>query len=324
MMMHRGPASRNINRNGSALLVVLIMLGVIAFLAAAVARSISSAALELSAAHVSSEAESDLRAGIELGVAAILNLGDEMRSADVAVDLRDRRIAVRVTNERARIDLNKAKADVLTGLFKTVGLDDTEAASLADNVVNWRGGDASQKPAAPQQDHQSLGAPPRSFGFDTPMDLGLKEVPKQTPGSRFFFHPIQLVSVPGFSIPLVERLFPFLTIANGADKVNPFIAAPAVLNAMPGASPANVDAFLDARSGNVGRDTAILLLGVDKKLLSEDAASGWRLQITSTQRGLRPHHSEAVVATLESDRKQPYRVLYVIDDAGELAVQARY
>ena len=321
--MRYGPANRNVNRTGSALLVVLIMIGVIALLAAAVARSVSGAALELSVAHVTSEAESDLRAGIELGVAAILNLGDEMRSADIAVDLGDRRIAVRVTNERARIDLNNAKADVLTGLFKTLELDDNEAASLAGNVINWRGGDASQKPATPQLDHQYLGASPPSLGFDTPVGLGTKEAPKQTPGLRFFFHPIQLVSVPGFSKPLVERIFPFLTIANGSYKINPFIAAPDVLKALPGASPANVDAFLDARSGNVSRETAILLLGVDKDLLSEDAANGWRLQITSTPQDRRPHHSEAVIATLESDRKQPYRVLYVIDDADH-AHQASY
>src|SRR5215475_13869781 len=101
--MHHVPANRNPNRSGSALLVVLIMLGVVALLAAAVARSVSGAALELSVAHVSSETESDLRAGIELGVAAIFQLGKDMRSADTAVDLADRRIAVRVTNERARI-----------------------------------------------------------------------------------------------------------------------------------------------------------------------------------------------------------------------------
>ena len=89
------------NRSGSAMLVVLVMLGVIAVLAAAVARSVSGAALELRAARAGSETDSDLRAGIELGVAAILKLGDEMRSADAAVDLTDRRIAVRITNERA-------------------------------------------------------------------------------------------------------------------------------------------------------------------------------------------------------------------------------
>jgi general secretion pathway protein K len=324
MIMHGDLATKNPNCRGSALLVVLIMLGVIALLAAAVARSVSGAALELSVAHVTSETELDLRAGIELGAAAIFRLGEDMRSAETAVDLTDRQIAVRVTNERARIDLNKAKADVLAGLFKTAGVDDDEAASLAANVVNWRGGDVSQKLGASLQDQQHLGALPRSFGFDTPLGLATKETPKQTPGSRFFFHPIQLVLVPGFSKALVERLLPSLTVANGASQINPFIAAPDVLNAIPGASPSKVEAFLDARSGNVSRDTALQLLGVEKKLWSEDAANGWRLQITSRPRGKRSRHSEAVIATYEGDRQQPYRVLYVVDDAGQDPRQVRY
>jgi len=312
------------NRSGSAMLVVLVMLGVIAVLAAAVARSVSGAALELRAARAASETDSDLRAGIELGVAAILKLGDEMRSADASVDLADRRIAVSITNERARIDLNKAKADVLTGLFKAEGLDDDEAASLAANVVSWRGGAASQKPVAPLQDDQHLGGLTGSFGFDTPMGSQPKETPKQIPSLRFFFHPMQLVSVPGFSKVLVRRLLPFLTVANGANQINPFIAAPGVLNALPGSSNSKVEACLDARDGNVSRDTAIQLLGVDKELLSEDPADGWRLQITSTSRAGRPRFSEAVIAGVKSDGTEPYRVLYVVDDADQYARQARY
>src|SRR5262249_30272012 len=117
-VMNRDPRSSHRGRDGSALLVVLVMLGVIAILAAAVARSVSGAALELSASRASAESDSDLRAGIELGVAAILKLGNDMRSAEASANLRGRRIAVRVTNERARIDLNRAKLDLLSGLLK--------------------------------------------------------------------------------------------------------------------------------------------------------------------------------------------------------------
>ena len=322
--MNGNMALSNQNRSGSALLVVLVTLGVIAVLAAAVARSVSGAALELSVARATQETEYDLRAGIELGVVAILKLGDEMRSADAAVDLTGRRITVRVTNERARIDLNKAKADVLTGLFTAEGLDDAEAASLAANIVEWRGGVDSVKTAVSLQDDQQLGGLPQSGGLAMPTGSQPKDAPKQTPSLRFFFHPIQLVSVPGFSKPLVRRLFPFLTVANGANKINPFIAGPDVLNALPGASSSKVEAFLDARDGNVSRDTAILLLGVDKEFLSEDAAAGWRLQITSTPRVGRVHHSEAIIGGVKGDGEEPYHVLYVLDDTDPYARQARY
>ncbi len=314
----------NQNRSGSALLVVLVMLGVIAVLAAAVARSVSGAALELSAARKNQQTESDVRAGIELGAAAILKLGDEMRSADAAVDLTGRRITVRVTNERARIDLNKANRNVLTGLLKAEGIDDSEAASLVANIVEWRGGADSEKPAGPLQDDHHLGSSAGSVSFDTPMGFASKAPPKRTPTLRFFFHPIQLVSVPGFSKTLAKHLFPLLTVANGDNKINPFIAGPEVLNALPGTSNNKVEAFLDARDGNVSRETAIQLLGVDKELLSEEAASGWRLQITSTPRVGRVRHSEAIIGGVSGDSGDPYHVLYVLDDADQYAQQARY
>jgi len=304
--------------SGSALLVVLLMLGVVAVLAAAVARSVSGAALELSAARVNAESDSDLRAGIELGVAAILKLGDDMRSAEAAVDLSGRRLSVQVTNERARIDLNKAKADVLAGLLQAEGLDGNEAASLAANIVQWRGGAASEGPTtAPQSDHNLPGQP--QWASFSSSRVASRQPPKAVPALHFFMHPIQLVFVPGFSKALVRRLLPFLTVANGANQIDPFIAAPDVLNALPGASNSKVEAFLDAREGNVSRETALQLLGVDKELLSEDRATGWRIQITSTpRRAGRIRRSEAVVAAVHGDGDDPYQVLYVAEDTDHL------
>ena len=76
---------------------------------------------------------------------------------------------------------------------------------------------------------------------------------------------------------------------------------------------------IGARDGNVSRETTIQLLGVDKELLSEDRASGWRLQITSTPRAGQKRHSEAVVAGVTSNGDEPYRVLYVLDDTDQYA-----
>src|SRR5262245_49849523 len=98
---------------GSALLVVLAMLGLIAVLATVVARSVSGAATGLGVARAAWRSQADLRAGIEIGVAAIRKLGEDMRSADASIVLGQRRISVRITNERARVDLNRASAAML-------------------------------------------------------------------------------------------------------------------------------------------------------------------------------------------------------------------
>jgi general secretion pathway protein K len=300
------------NRAGSALLAVLIMLGMIAVLAAIISRSVSGAALEMSVARASSLSEADLHAGIELGVAAILKLGDNMRSADAFADLTNRHITVRITNERARIDLNMASKTVLAALFAANGVDDNEAASLAASVHEWRGGSASQKlvPPAPAG---GFGTQPQGLNmFNTPIESN-KDIPKQTIGSRYFLHPTQLAAVPGFSKGLVKSLLPFVTVANGSSQIDPYIAPREVLEALPGTTPGQVEGFIQARDGNSSRDMAILLLGVDKALITDTAASGWRLEITSASRSSRTHRREAVVAVIKGDDK-PYRILYAGDD----------
>jgi general secretion pathway protein K len=320
--MKRNMADDVNNRRGSALLVVLIMLGMIALLAAVVARSVSGAALELSSARSAAETESDLRAGIELGVAAILKLGDGMRRANATADLSDRRLTVRVTNERARIDLNRAKVEVLTGLLKTIDIDENEAASLAANVIDWRNG-AREEAAEPIQSDHNSGSQPNSLTLDSPMGNTGKEPAKRLAGLRLFNHPIQLAMVPGFSAEIVRRLFPFVTVANGDSNINPFIAPREVLSALPDVTSSAVDAFMDSRGGNVSHDIAILLLGAGKKLLSEERAGGWRLQITSKSSAGRVRHSEVVIAGVDGDGGEPYRVLYVVDDTDERAWQLR-
>jgi general secretion pathway protein K len=301
-------------RSGSALLVVLIMLGVLAILAVIVSRSVSGAALELRAARDASEREADLRAGIELGVAAVLNLGDAVRSADAEVDLPDRRITVLATNERARIDINMVDADIFTGLLKTVGVVDDEAASLATNVQNWRGSVTPKQEAANQGGATANRALPLVGGaFNTTTGFTPAATPKQAPTIRFFLHPMQLVSVPGFSKAIVKAIFPLVTVASGSKQIDPFIASAGVLNALPESSAGKVEAFIAAREGNTSPDTALLLLGVDKQFFTDDAALGWRLQIASIRRNGQFRRGEAVVAILKKG-SEPYRVVYTLDD----------
>jgi general secretion pathway protein K len=297
----------------SALLVVLLMLGMIAALAAVVSRSVSGAAMEVGAARMNAQSETDLRAGIELGVAAIFKLGEDMRSADTVADLTDRRIAVRITNERGRIDLNLASAPLLTALFEASGMMNGDSAALAAGVIEWRGGSASQKLAAPEGENSPASKFSGFSSFDMQPGSELREAPGQIVGTRYFFHPVQLVSVPGASKSLVQQILPLITVANGSKQIDPFIASPRLVASLPNVSPDRVEAFLNARDGDTGREIAIQLLGVPQDMVTSEAAPGWRLQITSTMRTGRVYRGEAVIAILKGDT-EPYRVLYVDED----------
>jgi hypothetical protein len=258
----------------------------VAVLALVAARAVSSAASEMNTARELAQTEADLRGGIELGVAAIRQMGGDMRSAAASVDLPGRRISVRVTNERARIDLNVANVAVLSGLFRASDIRSADPAVLANSLRDWRAG----------------------------FDVGDgKSGSARFVGQRVLTHPLQLTSIPNFSMEVVNAILPLVTVASGSSQIDPFIADDRVLLSLPGTSAQSVQAFHNA-SDSDKRENAIRALGAPQTALTADAASGWRLQILTSFQNRRRSNSEAVVALMKGDT-EPYRVLYVVDDA---------
>lgn len=301
---------RNIPRlcgaQGSALLIVVLLLGTVAALVAVVSRSVSSAAMEAAVSLDEGRAESALRSGIDVGVAGILKLGVRVRVAEAAIDLIDLQLFVSASNESARIDLNKSPRPLLAGLIRESGVNPEAADALAGRVLDWRAGPGAQQ-ASDRTVPPHLGTPYNPF----------ETAAGQAVPARIFVHPLQLASINGFSNSLVARMMPFLTVANTVGNIDPDLASDQVLAAL-GASPERIDAFREARRrGATSRETAVELLGVPKSLVTTDAAQGWRIEITSTPRSGRVRHSEAVVVLLDNDT-QPYRLLYVMDDLDAL------
>ena len=293
---------------GSALLVVLVMLGVLLVLVVVASRSVSGAAKEMSIARSVSLAQADLHAGVELGVAAILKLGQDMRSADATAELANRRISVHITNERARIDLNSAPKSTLSAFFAASGIDANEAEALAVALEDWRGGSASQKLKAPTEGDDNMARSlPGLSTFDKLSDRS--KLPAQNIGTRYFVHPVQLASVPGFTKQFVKSILPFITVANGSPLIDPYIASERVLEALPGVTPNQVHAFKSVRDTDTSRKTALTMLGADKTSVTDTAAIGWRLEIITSPRGARAHRREVVIAVAK-DNDKPFHILY--------------
>ena len=297
--------------SGSALLVVLIMLGLIAVLVIVVSRSVSGAAREMSLARSTSVSQADLLAGVELGVAAIHKLGDKMRSADASADLSGRRLSVHIANERARIDLNTAPKSMLSALFAATGIDTNESQTLAATIEEWRGGSASQKLAAASQAGTAARALPGLNTFE--MSSERSKLPTQTIGTRYFVHPVQLASLPGFSKEYVRSILPYITVASGSPLVDPYLASGPVLEALPGTTPNQVQAFLAVRDTNTSRETALTMLGADKTFLTDTAAVGWRLEIVSTP-GLGRSRRREVVIAVAKNSERPFYIVYAGPD----------
>jgi general secretion pathway protein K len=142
------------------------------------------------------------------------------------------KVAIAISDEAGKIDLNVAPLELLAGLFEAVGEPRETAALLACNVLDRRGDSGA----------------------------GCPESDGSRPGRRFVV-PEELAELPGIDDRLYERIADCVTVATGASAIDPMVASRTVLMAIPGATDGLVDAFLESRATlrDFGREDANLL-----------------------------------------------------------------
>lgn len=283
-------------RRGSALLVVLVMLGLIAVLAAVVGRVVGGTARDLSAAVAGERAYVAARAGLE--IAGLMLRSGELEALGAGqrtLPLDDVTIAVEVANERGRIDLNGAPEELLAGLFRALGEEGDVADARAARIVDWRDPDDEVRPNGAE-----VGAY-RGAGL---------AAPRNGP----FVHPLELASVLDMPPAIVERALPYVTVGNPYGLVDPFVADPVVLQALPGTSPSRIEDFLEDRQTGFGdSELAIVQLGASEDYVDQEPAPGWRATITVVPRRGRARRYVALLVDQQDDTL-PYRVLYMLDE----------
>jgi general secretion pathway protein K len=174
-------------------------------------------------ALAASQARLAAEAGTQLGLARLLRRHDGGRryfdGTPEAWRQGSTYVAIAISDEAGKIDLNVAPAELLAGLFAAVGVGREAAALLACNVLDRRGEIATSCPEP--------GSPPIGHRFAVPEELA---------------------EVPGISEALYGRLADCVTVATGASAIDPRVAPRAVLMAIPGASDGVVSAFLKDRA----------------------------------------------------------------------------
>ena len=203
-------------------IALVLVLWVMALLAVMVVGFVGDARTELKLVRNQAEA-AQARAIADTGVSlALLNILENAEEKAWRLDgeqhnlaYGDGAIRVSVQDEGGKIDLNLAPPALLAGLFRTLGIEGGEA--LAAAIEYWRrqhGGDPADA------------TPARTGPF-----LALE----------------QLRAVPGVTAAAYARAAPFLTVYTRRDRVDPLTAPAEVLLSLPGARPAEVDAFVAAR-----------------------------------------------------------------------------
>jgi general secretion pathway protein K len=282
------PAS---SRDGFIVVAVLWMLAALATLASIYSMYVAQSAIALRVNDDVVQTESLITSSLEL-VAYQL-------SAPVA-DLRPTRgafrfrlgggdVAVEFLSEAARIDLNAAPKELIAGLFAVLGAPPEAAEQYADRVIGWR---TKPKPNV-EDDEESL--------YKT---AGLRYPPRRSP----FNHVSELWLVLGLPPALVERALPFVTVYSGMREINVLDAAPEVIAALPGMSPARLNAFLGQRETPTA-DPKFLVdsLASDQVGITTKGSDAIRVRTHVVFDGVRRTTSDVVIYM--GGGEEPYRVL---------------
>jgi general secretion pathway protein K len=140
-------------------------------------------------------------------------------------------ITASAVDESARIDINSAPEPLLRGLIEHVGGTDQEVASrIADAILDWRDPDELRRPnGAEAADYQSAGLP-------------------QKPSNAPFETVAEVSRVMGMTPAIFARIADSLTVYSRQPGINATLASRDVLLALPAATPALVDAYIQQRA----------------------------------------------------------------------------
>lgn len=277
---------RRANR-GSILVAVLLLTGVMSVFAAVATLSLRAGTDASRSFAESLRAEEAMRGAIEQ-IAALSGSSGLPRSGATLVTLGETVVAVAFRDEIARIDLNRAPPDLLAGIFRAVGVEPAAADEYATRVVAWR--NPEDKGSVERSAYRAAG---RIDG------------PRNGP----FLHVSELALVLGIPRQVAAAVAPYVTVASRSEKINPMLADPPVLLALPGAKADSVHAFLqDRQFKNLMPKDLMTRLGPVEDYVTDGFSRAVRLEARVRFGGRNDRPFEVIVGVVPGDT-EPYRVL---------------
>jgi len=139
------------------------------------------------------------------------------------------KIRVVMMDEFGKIDINTSSDELLKGLLLSIGADAEKSAQLLDAILDWRDVDSMPRPNGAESD-----------AYRT---AGLQHEPANAP----FEAVEQLQQVLGMSPDIYSRIAPLISTHSRQPGIDTLVAPRGVLMAIPGADPAQVDAYIEQR-----------------------------------------------------------------------------
>jgi general secretion pathway protein K len=295
LFMHRLNLRIAAERDGFIIVAVLWILAALAALASVYAVYLANTAMAVRSYDYRLQAQAMVTAAVELTAYRLVGFDDASRPTSGVFDFQigQSHVGVEFRSEGARIDLNLAPKELLSGLFVVLGAKQEDANSYADHIIAWR---TKPPPGAQNPEPDAYNA------------AGLNYGPRQAP----FQNAAELRLVLGLPGNLVEAALPFVTVFNGQAGIDANEVAPEVIAALPHMSPEMVADILSLR--NPSNPQAVLShLGQASSNVTVGARKAARATIHVTLETGRQINADVVLLITENS-PDPYRVLAWRDD----------
>lgn len=280
-------------QHGFIVVTALWLLAALAALASVAAVYVAQSAVSLATLDTKLQLDMLATAGIELAAYELSGPATLRRPTygGFSFRLAGSRVTVEYMSESARINLNMAPHAMIAGLFAALGAQPQAAGQFADRVVAWR---SAPSPNAPAEEDNLYRA------------AGLNYLPRRAP----FGSVDELWLVLDLPPALVERALPFVTVYSGVAEINVIDAAPEVIAALPGMTPARLDAFLSQRESLPPDDPQFVLGALGGKQVGATVAGSeaYRVRMRINLPDGRQSSPEGIIMILGPGEKEAYRV----------------
>ena len=210
-------------QRGIALVMVLWVLILLGLIAASFLRETRLSTNLAQSATENAKAEALAEAGIRRAMLGLLDPDPvtAWRADGTAYQfaLGEGSVVVRIQDEAGKIDLSRAPAPLLLGLFEAVGVDPERAARLVDAIYDFRD---------PNHERRRDGAEDPDY-LAAGLDGGAKDAP--------FEDKEELMQVLGMTREIYDAVGPYVTVHSGQRRINLKTAPEFLLRAIPNLTP---------------------------------------------------------------------------------------
>jgi general secretion pathway protein K len=282
-----GPMKYGDSRRGMVLVTVLWSISLLSALAMAASVTFRGYAGVMAVERDRVQGEALLTAGLETA-AGIMDPSSvsPLAELEMTMTLGTGAVRVRLNDERGRIDIGKAPAELLVSMLRSIGAPEAVARNVAKRIVERRDPGRAADPDNPRPN-----VAPEMSGSNQPFtDIG------------------QLQTIPGMAPDWIAAIAPLTTVF-GDQTVNPLTAPPGVIAALPGIDGQRVATFLKARqSFPSDADRLVRIVAAAQQYLAVKPQRVASVDLTATMASGYGAAAHAVIVVLPQD-SQPYRVL---------------